>query len=248
MALNVAGIGWLTAASKGRGRDLNRFSITDGKLPDLTANDLRPAVYKRFGRLDAFSKLGLVALSMTLSDAGITSFETGQSIGIIANTRYGCLSTDVAYYRSVSNTETPGGSPHLFAYTLPSSFLGDAAICFNFTGPCFTLDGSAAAGLFGLVMAHDMIILGQAEKMLVGTCDLAWPPELAPRKGRKPHAFFFLLVKENQAKPSYGTLEIKKDSTCRLDSRKIADLFDLTRVCFARSKSTVEGKNSTNRV
>lgn len=239
MALDIAGIGWVSTVSKGRGKQLSRFAITDGRLPALTASDLHPAAYKRFGRLDAFSKLGLVSLSLALLDAGITSFETDRPIGMIASTRHGCLSTDVAYYRSVCKTDTPGGSPHLFAYTLPSSFLGDAAICFSFTGPCLTLDGSHAAGLHGLVLAQDMIFLGQAEKMLVGACDLGAPAELTSREGRQPYALFFLLGKNDQAKTSYGTLEIEGGGACRLDGRKITDLFDLTRACQARLPSAL---------
>ena len=237
MALGIAGIGWVSAGSKGRGKQLNRFSITEGEPPVLRATDLHPAAYRRFGRLDAFSKLGLVALSLTLSDAGVTSYETRRPIGMIASTRYGCLGTDVAYYRSVRNTDTPGGSPHLFAYTLPSSFLGDAAICFNLTGPFLTLDGSPTAGRLGLVLAQDMLLLGQAEKMLVGACDLGLPVELTSGEESKPHALFFLLVENARAKPAYGTLEFESGGTCRLDGRSVTDLFDLTRACTARLSS-----------
>jgi 3-oxoacyl-[acyl-carrier-protein] synthase II len=237
MTLGITGIGWVTAKSKGHGKDLNRFSIIDGPLPVLTAGDLHPASYQRFGRLDAFSKLGLVALSLALSDAGIDSFETNRKFGMIATTQYGCLDTDVAYYQSALSTEIPAGSPHLFVYTLPSAFLGDAAICFGLTGPCFTLNESRVAGLTGLVLAQDMLSFDRAEKMLVGACDLGSPSILKPQKDRRPYALFFLIERADEKKTSYGNLETIGSHTCQLNGQKVSDLFDLVRACHARSNA-----------
>ena len=95
----------------------------------------------RFGRLDLLSRLALLAVESLGFD--FTTMMPDR-VGICLVVRAGSLATDVEYW---NGRHSPGGpSPLLFAYTLPSSAIGEIAIRFRITGPmlCFIGDETLA--------------------------------------------------------------------------------------------------------
>src|SRR5437899_1598986 len=88
----------------------------------------------RFGRLDLCSRLAVVAVEKL----GI-NFDTVQRdrMGICLAAKTGSLATDIEYWKGRGSAGGP--SPTLFAYTLPSSAIGEIAIRHGITGPnlCF---------------------------------------------------------------------------------------------------------------
>ena len=157
----VAGIGWVTSRGPGLGREAREFSMTSGPIPPLAREDVFPEPNLRFGRLPQYSRVGLAAVAFALRDAGMEHWETKRSAGIVASTRTGCLATDIEYYDTVLPEGGGLPSPILFSCTLPTCFLGEAAIQFGLTGPTavslpgsvFTcLDGTIALALGGRVV------------------------------------------------------------------------------------------------
>jgi 3-oxoacyl-(acyl-carrier-protein) synthase len=101
----------------------------------VTEADLSTArMGSRFGRMDLLSQLALLAVERLEID-----FEKldRSRIGICMAVSAGSLPTDIEYWKG--RKEIGGPSPTLFAYTLPSSAVGEIAIRYRLTGPnlCF---------------------------------------------------------------------------------------------------------------
>ena len=183
--------------------------------------------------MDKYSRLGLAAIAFALKDAGLDKWEKKRGIGMIASTVYGCLHTDIDYF----NTTIPNGglmaSPNLFAYTLPSCFLGEAAIYFGLTGEGFVVNDPSDARLLSLQIALEILACGEAEKMVCGVCDLGRPPIFSPGKDLTPGALFFVIEKlpESNLSP-YGELNLDKDDFINFNKIKITDLTYLVNECI----------------
>lgn len=100
-----------------------------------TANELKMArLGTRFGRLDLCSQLAVLAVEKLGLDFSSVPRER---VGICLTVKAGSLATDIEYWKG--RDDAGGPSPTLFAYTLPSSALGEIAIRHHITGPglCF---------------------------------------------------------------------------------------------------------------
>lgn len=102
-------------------------SVTEADLPNAKMGS-------RFGRMDLLSQLAM----LSVQSLGL-NFETmdRSRIGICLATSVGSLPTDIEYWKD--RNDVGGPSPTLFAYTLPSSAIGEIAIRYRLTGPnlCF---------------------------------------------------------------------------------------------------------------
>ncbi len=175
----IRGAGWVDAAGPGSPTGPGPFRPGVEPLPRIRWQQVSDAPNPRFGRLDAFSRTGLLAVATALKDAGLA--KTGgakRPVGIIASTDLGCLGTDLDYYDTVLPQNGALASPNRFVYTLPNCFLGEAAIVFGFTGPGFVVNPGPDDPLAALAMALDWLSAGACPTMLAGFCD-APPPELA---------------------------------------------------------------------
>ena len=119
--------------------NMDNFVITAASRvteADLPAAKLIP----RFGRLDLASQLAVLAVESLGID-----FDTLRRyrVGICLAARAGSLATDVNYWSGRDNAGGP--SPTLFAYTLPSSAIGEIAIRHRLTGPNLCWVGDATA-------------------------------------------------------------------------------------------------------
>ena len=209
--------------------------MTAGPIPPVTRQDVFPEPNLRFGRLPQYSRVGLAAVAFALRDAGMDRWDTKRFAGIVASTRTGCLATDIEYY----NTVLPEGgglpSPNLFSNTLPTCFLGDAAIQFGLTGPTLIVNDPAEDALGGVRMALENLSWGECGTMLAGHIDLpAGPaiPGILP-----PYAGALFMVLENArdtAASGYGTLDLSEGGAVRHDGIEIAGLNELVRACLAR--------------
>ena len=230
----VAGIGWVTSQGPGRGREAREFSMTSGPIPPVTREDVFAEPNLRFGRLPQYSRVGLAAVAFALRDAGMDRWETKRSAGIVASTRAGCLSTDIEYY----NTVLPEGgglpSPNLFSCTLPTCFLGEAAIQFGLTGPTFIVDDSADDALGGVRMALESLSWGECDTMLAGHIDLPAGPAIPGIRPPRAGGLFMVLESAGvSAASGYGTLDLAEGGAVRHDGVGIADLNELVRACLA---------------
>src|SRR3954469_23925701 len=90
----------------------------------VTEADLAKAkLGSRFGRMDLLSQLALLSVEWLAID--FEKLERAR-IGVCMAVSAGSLSTDIEYWKG--RNDVGGPSPSLFAYTLPSSAIGEIAI------------------------------------------------------------------------------------------------------------------------
>jgi 3-oxoacyl-[acyl-carrier-protein] synthase II len=208
----ICGIGWVTGAGLGWGRQGGEFTMPDLPLPPLTRKDVFPEPNQRFGRMSEYTKLGLAAITFALRDAGMEHWSEKRPIGVVASSKLGCLATDLEYHKTVLLDGGGLASPNLFAYTLANCFLGDAAIQFGLTGSSFAINETGEDGLGAIRLALEDLELGEADTMLAGICDLGVPEAFADSASLQPGAAFLVLSVTPQSAPvGYGTVSLADD-------------------------------------
>jgi 3-oxoacyl-[acyl-carrier-protein] synthase II len=233
MGAEITGIGWVTAAGLGRGREHQSFAMPQGPLPEINPTDMFKKPYPNFRRMDEYSRLGLTAAALALLDAGLSEWTQERDIGIIASTYYGCLATDVDYYKTVIPDRGAHASPALFSYTLANSFLGEAAIRYGLTGINYVITEQRPTGLAGLQTALDHITWGEIEKILGGVCDVCCPQIFGEPGKVPPGAVFMMLEKSKADKPSsYGKLQLNNTGDLLFNGSEIKDLTGLVQKCI----------------
>jgi 3-oxoacyl-[acyl-carrier-protein] synthase II len=238
MGAEITGIGWVTAAGLGRGREDRGFAMPQGQLPEINPADMFKKPYPNFRRMDEYSGLGLTAIALALIDAGLSEWTRERDIGIIASTFYGCLGTDVDYYKTVIPNGGAQTSPALFSYTLANGFLGEAAIRFGLTGINYVITEQRPTGLAGLQTALDYISRGDVEKILSGVCDVGCPKVFAEPSRVPPGAVFFMIEKSFDRKiSSYGELSINEKGDVIYNRGQIKDLTTLVQKCLAGDRN-----------
>ncbi len=237
MSAEITGIGWVTAAGMGRGREHQRFAMPRGQLPEINPADMFKKPYPNFRRMDEYSRLGLTATALALIDAGLSEWTRERDIGIIASTYYGCLGTDVDYYKTVIPDRGAHASPALFSYTLANSFLGEAAIRFGLTGINYVITEQRPTGLAGLQTALDHISRGDNKKILGGVCDVGCPRIFGEPGKMSPGAVFFMLEKYPARGIScYGKLCLDPKGRVIYNGNEIKDLTTLVQKCLTGSR------------
>jgi len=134
----------------------------------VTDADLATAkMGSRFGRMDLLSQLAL----LSVESLGIDFDTMARSrIGVCMSVSAGSLSTDIEYWKG--RNEIGGPSPTLFAYTLPSSAIGEIAIRYRLTGPNLCFVGTDA---MLLSEARDLIERNEVDGCLCVACNLITP-------------------------------------------------------------------------
>ena len=239
----ITGIGWVSPNSMGCGRNHDHFEWKAGKLPEINRKEVFEKPFPHFGRLDRFCRLGLAAIAFALKDAGLDRWEQKRPIGIVASTVHGCLETDISYFDTVLPEKGRLASPNLFAYTLPNSYLGEAAIYFGLTGPSFMISQPKRSELWCIRLSLSAMAEGQFATVLSGVGDHNIPAPHADSRGTACGALFFVIqnsVTKNRA--AYGKLRLQQDGRLTFDGCEIKNLAMLTRLCVAamvRQKETL---------
>ena len=238
VSADITGIGWVTAAGMGCGRDYETFAMPWGPLPDINPSDMFKKPYPNFRRMDEYSRLGLTAIAFALLDAGLSEWTRERNIGIIASTFYGCLGTDVDYYKTVIPDRGAHASPALFSYTLANGFLGEAAIRFGLTGINYVITEQRPTELAALQTALDHITRGVIDKILGGVCDVGCP-QIFSQPGKVPPGAVFFMLEKSPAKErsSYGKLLLNSTGDLLLNGSEIKDLTTLVQKCLAGSRN-----------
>jgi 3-oxoacyl-[acyl-carrier-protein] synthase II len=221
----------------GCGRDHENFAQPYGQLPEIDPSDMFKRPYPNFRRMDEYSRLGLTATALALIDASLSEWTRERDIGIIASTFYGCLGTDVDYYKTVIPDRGAHASPALFSYTLANGFLGEAAIRFGLTGTNYVITEQRPTGLAGLQTALDHIARGDIEKSLGGVCDVGCP-QIFGEPGKVPPGAVFLMLEKSPAREisSYGRLGLDPKGRVIYNGSEIKDLTTLVQKCLAGSR------------
>ncbi len=101
------------------------------------------SVPKRWGRMDAISRLAVVEVGRFLLGEGLLDPVTHRLppefvAGLIAGTRRGSLVTDIMYAETLKQG-VGVASPLLFSYTLANIALAEAASHYGITGPVYSI-------------------------------------------------------------------------------------------------------------
>jgi 3-oxoacyl-(acyl-carrier-protein) synthase len=133
---------------------MNKITIAAASL--VTDADLATAkMGSRFGRMDLLSQLAL--LSVECLEINFETLDRSR-IAVCMSVSAGSLATDIEYWKG--RKEVGGPSPTLFAYTLPSSAIGEIAIRYRLKGPNLCFVGSDA---MLMTEARDLIERGEAD-------------------------------------------------------------------------------------
>jgi len=224
----ITGVGWISAQSMGRGRKDARFQMVSGKLPSISRKAVFETPYPRFSRMDEFSRLGVSAIGLALQDAGMDEWTSKREVGIIVNTVYGCLHTDLDYFETVMPENGAFASPVLFSYTLPNCFLGEAASRFGLTGPGYVITEQGNSDLSSIRAVLEDMDCDDFESALAGICDLGCPPDFPIDENIVPGAAFVVVEKnpDRGLKP-YGSLRLNQAQDIFFNNEKIPGFREL---------------------
>jgi len=232
----ITGIGWVTAGGKGMARNRDPFDQVEGPLPGLAGRlPFKNHAFKRYGRLDRFSRLGLMAVGYALQDAGLEAWKEKRDIGVIVSTVLGCLATDIDYYRTVMMKNGILADPNLFTHTLPNSFVGHASMIFGLTGVNFVINDKTGSGISALVSAMDCILLGECDTVLTGICDVDPPRDFPVSLRPVPGARFVVIEKtagKRDLKP-HGELAMEKTEALFFNGTEIKDISICVKKCLS---------------
>lgn len=228
MNIHVTGIGGVTATGMGPMKALGAFQMTHDPLPDLPLKDLGPTAR----RMDTFTRLALIAIGHCLDDAGPGESESPRTIGIAAATEYACLATDSDFFDTVLESGGAGASPGLFSYTLPSSFLGEAAILYRLTGPTFVVGEGNLRGIGCLEMCLESILLGETGGMLCGIVNPPRPDTVSDTRTLPNGALFLALQRQSASASSYGAIGFDDQGRVRFRGIRIDDISEIVQRCL----------------
>jgi len=114
-------------------------------LTDQPANDIRQiigTVPKRWGRMDAASRIALVEVGRLLGEAALLDANRQlppQTLaGLVVGSRRGSIETDRRFSKGLRESPETA-SPLLFSYTLPNIPLSEAACQYQLRGPVYTI-------------------------------------------------------------------------------------------------------------
>jgi 3-oxoacyl-[acyl-carrier-protein] synthase II len=116
----------------------------------------------RLARMDRACTLALLAAEAALADAGAAPDWDGARVGVVVGTAFGCHATNEEYYRGALDPAR-GASPRLFAYTLPSSPLGEVSIHLGARGPAEAVVSGGHAGVEAVARAGRLCAAGRAD-------------------------------------------------------------------------------------
>lgn len=152
----------------------------------------------RFARMDLMCRLGLMAVE--LLDCGLAALaaEQRERVGVCVETCAGSVATDWRFLR------TP--RPTSFAYTLPSTVIGEICIRHRLNGPMLCLMSSETAGRHAVAEGAEWLEQGEAGACLCLGCEavdrdvVEAMPGLYASQPEGWHACALLLAKR-QGKP-----------------------------------------------
>lgn len=223
MNIAVMGGAWITASGIGCISDGKDFSMHQGALPKLRRALLTTSPDQRWGRLDNYSKAGLITTSLALKDAGIDTVDVHKTIAIVVSTVTGSADVDNKYFQTVLPEMGLLASPNLFAYTLPNCMLGEVSIRYGFTGPAMVLSQTTSDMMNGIVGGIKLLHYGLCERVVAGYCNIEAGMDSIDTEC-KPGAVFLVMQKTEENSPLAFN-----NSRLLYNGSEISNLVDLMR-------------------
>jgi 3-oxoacyl-(acyl-carrier-protein) synthase len=138
-------------------------AVQRGRLEGIHWSLVSASDPSRFARMDLMCRLGLMAAE--LLDAGFEAMPDSprDAIGVCVETFTGSLDTDVRFL------QTP--RPSLFAYTLPSTVVGEICIRYRLKGPVLCLVAADGSGSGAMAEGAEWLREGDADACLCLSCE-----------------------------------------------------------------------------
>ena len=92
----MTGGAWISADGYGRLSEGKNVSFSPGPPVMPPGKEVFSRPHQRYGRFDAFTKLGCAAVALTLQDAGMTEEEEASGTGMVVSSLYEVMETDRA--------------------------------------------------------------------------------------------------------------------------------------------------------
>jgi hypothetical protein len=155
------------------------FPAADEPLAALLPKDAPAGRAEKLQRADRLCGLAACAVERALAAAPLCADPAWQpeTTGVLLGSSHGCHKTDELYLKSVLDGQP---SPRLFAYTLPSSPIGEISILHGLLGPGLAVVSGRSAGMEALAEAQALLERGPTTASIVvavEVADPAWPAE-----------------------------------------------------------------------
>lgn len=177
--MRISGGYWISGAQCGF---LNRTpkpfvaSSEPPHVPELADMGIQKAP-ARWGRFDAFARLGFAAVALALADADQET-NAAATAGLVIASATETLANDESFYATTIEQNGLLASPQLFSYTLPTTLIGECAIHFGLRGPtCAVGNRNEARGLDALRVGLGALAAGDAERMICAWVEAAPGPD-----------------------------------------------------------------------
>jgi hypothetical protein len=226
MGIEIIGGSYITVGGYGGLSNRKRPLLKKGEPLLPPAKELFRTPLRRYGRFDAYTRLGCAAVALALKDADIDRTEEKQTVGILLSTRYECMETDLAFYETTLEDGGKLSSPNLFSYTLPGIVMGECAAYFKLSGPTFTVTESDGRGICALKVALDLIESGTTETMIAGWLDSP-PMSIASKDDEICGALLVVLTSRPEYKGSHA-LSYEENRILlnkKIEATSLVDLF-----------------------
>jgi 3-oxoacyl-(acyl-carrier-protein) synthase len=156
--------------------------LSRGELGGLHWSLLSNSDPSRFLRMDLMCRLGFLAAELLAVDFDALSDARRERLGVCVESFTGSLDTDIRF------AQTP--RPSIFAYTLPSTVIGEICIRHRLKGPVLSLISPDTNGVNVLAEAAEWLRDGDAEMVLCLAIEamnrstansISLPEKLSPR-------------------------------------------------------------------
>ena len=133
-------------------------NLSRGELDGLHWSLLSDSDPSRFLRMDLMCRLGFMAAELLAVNFDAMTDTNREQLGVCVESFTGSLDTDIRF------AQTP--RPSIFAYTLPSTVIGEICIRYRLKGPVLSLISPDANGAGVLTEAAEWLRAGDAEMVL----------------------------------------------------------------------------------
>jgi len=157
-------------------------NLSRGELDGLHWSLLSDSDPSRFLRMDLMCRLGFMAAELLAVNFDALSDARRDRLGVCVESFTGSIDTDIRF------AQTP--RPSIFAYTLPSTVIGEICIRYRLKGPVLSLISPDTGGASATAEAAEWLRAGDAEMALClgieamnrSTANsISLPKELSPR-------------------------------------------------------------------
>ena len=124
-------------------------------------------------RADVLVRLGVAAVARLAAAHG--GHDSLRGAGIVVGQAFATLETNALYFARILERGPRAAEPRRFPYTSPNAVAGECGVIFGLTGLAFAVGGGLHAGVEALAIAAQLVMSGDAERIVVVAVDDVGP-------------------------------------------------------------------------